>query len=137
MTGERGPFEPPEPPMHEEWEGVETWTEGPLRYPVPGGWDLDGHGKFHTIWLHDDGTKLKRLSKRTAGTKDTFVFKIDGAEIHRVDTGPERVELREDTVWLLQFIDERLQPEYTAEQIKVELQKARNQSLDAFGGGSE
>ncbi|WP_135822985.1 hypothetical protein [Halostella litorea] len=133
------PDEPPsipDPPMHEEWEDVETWSKANLRYPVPGGWDIADHGKFHTKWEHQDGTALTRTSKRTPGPKDTFVFTIDGTEVHSVETGADRSELREATVWLLTFYDDREGVESVAE-LQQAMREAQNQSLDAFAGGDE
>jgi len=125
------PPERPDPPMYEEWEGVETWTQGSLRYPVPGGWDLDDHGKFHTRWLHEDGTTLTRSTVREPGPKDTFKFTLDGEEVHRVKTGPKRVEMREETVWVLTFYDERddVDSSETFEEAKRE---AQNQALTDY-----
>jgi hypothetical protein len=119
-----------DPPMYPEWEDVETWSKANLRYPVPGGWEIADHGKFHTTWEHEDGTELTRSSKRTPGTKDTFGFSVDGEEIHSVETGPQRVEMREETVWLLQFYDEK--GIESVEEFEVEVRKKRNQSLDEF-----
>ena len=119
-----------DPPMYPEWEDVETWSKANLRYPVPGGWEIADHGKFHTTWEHEDGTELTRSSKRTPGTKDTFAFSVDGEEIHSVETGLQRVERREETVWLLQFYDEK--GIESVEEFEVEVRKERNQSLDEF-----
>ena len=124
------PPEIPDPPMYPEWEGVETWSKANLRYPVPGGWEIADHGKFHTTWEHEDGTELTRSSKRTPGQKDTFAFSVDGEEIHSVDAGPERAKMREETVWLLQFYDEN--GIESVEEFEVEVRKERNQSLDEF-----
>jgi len=124
------PPETPDPPMYPEWEGVETWSKANLRYPVPGGWEIADHGKFHTTWEHEDGTELTRSSKRTPGQKDTFAFSVDGEEIHSVDAGPERAKMREETVWLLQFYDEN--GIESVEEFEVEVRKERNQSLDEF-----
>lgn len=123
----------PDPPMYPEWEGVETWLKANLRYPVPGGWEIADHGKFHTTWEHEDGTEVTRSSKRTPGQKDTFAFTVDGEEIHSVDSGPKRVKMREETVWLLQFYDEN--GIESVEEFEVEVRKERNQSLDSFAGG--
>jgi hypothetical protein len=125
------PPEMPEPPMHEEWEGIETWSKANLRYPVPGGWDIDDHGKFHTTWKHEDGATLTRSSKRTPGPKDTFAFKLNGEEIHRVDTGPERVEMREETVWLLTFYDENDDVD-SPTSFQQQIREERNASLGDF-----
>lgn len=124
------PPEIPDPPMYPEWEDVETWSKANLRYPVPGGWEIADHGKFHTTWEHEDGTELTRISKRTPGQKDTFAFSVDGEEIHSVDAGPERSKMREETVWLLQFYDEN--GIESVEEFEVEVRKERNQSLDEF-----
>jgi hypothetical protein len=129
------PPEPPEPPMYEEWEDVETWTKGSLRYPVPGGWDIEGHGKFHTTWTHEDGTELSRSWKRNPGQKDRFVFTIDGEQVHDVETGPSRSALRDATVWLLTFYDDH--DVASVDELQTEMRKARNQSLDAFAGGGD
>lgn len=123
----------PDPPMHEEWADVETWSKANLRYPVPGGWDIDDHGKFHTTWVHEDGTTLTRSSKRTPGPMDTFAFTIDGEEVHRVETGPDRSEMREETVWLLTFYDDR--DLSSVDELEVAIHEARNQSLADFAGG--
>jgi hypothetical protein len=124
------PPERPDPPEHDEWEGVETWSKGPLRYPVPGGWNLDDHGTFHTTWEHDDGTVLTRSSKRTPGPKDTFAFRMDGEEIHRVKTGSDRSEMREDTVWLLEFYNEH--DINSVEDFEQAVRQEQNQSLGDF-----
>ena len=124
------PPEIPDPPMYPEWEDVETWSTANLRYPVPGGWEIADHGKFHTTWEHEDGTELTRSSKRTPGQKDTFAFHVDNEKIHSVDAGPERAKMREETVWLLQFYDEN--GIESVEEFEVEVRKERNQSLDEF-----
>lgn len=125
------PPEEPDPPMYAEWEDVETWMKGSLRYPVPGGWDLDDHGKFHTTWVHDDGAKLTRSWKSTTpGPKDTFAFNLNGEEIHRVETGPQRVEMREETVWVLTFYDENEVD--SPESFKQQVREEQNASLEDF-----
>lgn len=120
----------PEPPMYEEWEDVETWTQANLRYPVPGGWDIADHGRFHTTWKHEDGAKLTRSYQRTAGQRDTFAFRINGEEVHSVETGPERVAMREETVWLLQFYDETT-PD-SVDELRDAIRRERNHSLFDF-----
>ncbi|CDK38210.1 hypothetical protein [Halorubrum sp. AJ67] len=125
------PPEMPDPPDHPEWDDVETWSKANLRYPVPGGWDIDDHGKFHTTWVHEDGAKLVRSSKPTPGQKDTFAFKLDGTEVHRVDTGPKRSELREQTVWLLTFYDEEEDID-APEAFEQRVREKQNRSLGDF-----
>jgi len=125
------PPETPDPPMYKEWEDVETWSTANLRYPVPGGWDIDDHGKFHTTWKHEDGAILTRSSKRTPGPKDTFAFTLNGKEIHRVNTGPERQEMREETVWLLTFYDDHENVD-SPESFQQEIRKQQNTSLSDF-----
>lgn len=125
------PPERPDPPMYEEWEDVETWTKANLRYPVPGGWDINDHGKFHTIWKHEDGATLKRHSKRTPGPKDTFAFELDSEEIHSVEAGPSRANMREETVWLLTFYDDH-EDVKDAEAFEQAIREQRNASLGDF-----
>jgi len=125
----------PDPPMHDEWEGVETWSTENLRYPVPGGWEIDDHGRFHTTWKHADGTTLTRFSQLVSGDTDRFVFKLNGTRVHSVDAGPDRSTLREDTVWLLTLYDDREDID-SVDSFQVALSEQQNQSLTDFIGGS-
>jgi hypothetical protein len=118
------------PPEHHCWGDVETATKGGRQYPVPGRWEVEDHGKFHTIWKHQQGVKLVRSSIESPGPLDRFVFKLDGTEVHQVDTAPRREKLRKDTVWLLEFYENH---QITSpEEFKQELRRERNQSLTDF-----
>lgn len=104
LEGDIEPPDPPEPPEYDEYADVETWQKANLEYPVPGGWSLEDHGKFHTKWEHDDGSTLTR-NWRVDGP-DTYGFRLDGEEVFSGEAAPDRQQMRENTVWLLKLYDE-------------------------------
>lgn len=100
-----------------------------LEYPVPGGWDIDDHGRFHTVWVHDDGSKLVRSS--VPNERDTWKFELDGEEVERITTDRTRASLRSGTVELLCSYND-VSPS-TAEEFLLEQKKEENSSLADFG----
>jgi len=118
------------PPMHDEWSGVEVWTDGAIRYPVPGSWSVDEHNKTRVRWRHDSGKTLLRTSSQLHGASASFEFAYDGVPVYQIESGPDFSRVRAFTVWLLK--ETEVDRELSHQDVIDLIRGKQNHSLGSF-----